>query len=38
LSDMRASAAYRLEGARGMFARYLLADMGEVTDIAEVSA
>ncbi|KAA2314665.1 xanthine dehydrogenase small subunit [Pseudooceanicola sediminis] len=38
LSDMRASAAYRLEGARGMLARYLMADLGEVTDIAEVSA
>ncbi len=36
LSDMRASAAYRLDGARGMLARYLAEDDGAFARILEV--
>ncbi len=36
LSDMRASAAYRLDGARGMLSRYLAEDLGQATRILEV--
>ena len=38
LSDHRASAAYRLEAARGMLMRCLLADLGAATSVAEVTA
>ncbi|WP_119838191.1 xanthine dehydrogenase small subunit [Pseudooceanicola algae] len=38
LSDMRASADYRLTSAANMLERYLLTDMGQMTTLAEVSA
>lgn len=38
LSDMRASAAYRLETATGMLMRYFLEDQGMATDVFQVSA
>ncbi|MCA0920637.1 xanthine dehydrogenase small subunit [Pseudooceanicola nanhaiensis] len=38
LSDMRASAAYRLEAARNMLTRYFLEDIGAATRVREVSA
>ncbi len=38
LSDMRASATYRLETAKAMLERYFLEDQGEVTNVLEVSA
>jgi xanthine dehydrogenase small subunit len=37
LSDHRASAAYRLEAARGMLMRALLADLGAATDVQGVA-
>jgi len=37
LSDMRASAEYRLEAARGMLMRYLLEDLGADTRVLDVS-
>ncbi len=37
LSDMRASAAYRLEAARGMLLRFFLEDTGARTRVLEVS-
>ncbi len=38
LTDMRASATYRLESAKAMLERYFLEDQGEVTNVLEVSA
>jgi xanthine dehydrogenase small subunit len=38
LSDMRASAAYRLETARAMLERYFAEDQGETGTVLEVSA
>jgi xanthine dehydrogenase small subunit len=38
LSDMRASAEYRLETARNMLIRYFLEDLGAATRVREVSA
>ncbi|MCA0998131.1 xanthine dehydrogenase small subunit [Alloyangia pacifica] len=38
MSDMRASAEYRLNAARNMLTRYLLADLGAATDVREVTA
>ncbi|MDO9525635.1 MAG: xanthine dehydrogenase small subunit [Gemmobacter sp.] len=38
LSDMRASAAYRMEAARGMLMRYLLEDLGAQIRVLEVKA
>ncbi len=38
MSDMRASASYRLETAKAMLERYFLEDQGEVTNVLEVSA
>ncbi|MEO1453720.1 MAG: xanthine dehydrogenase small subunit [Pseudomonadota bacterium] len=38
LSDMRASAAYRLETATAMLMRYFLEDQGAATDVLRVSA
>ncbi|CUH78158.1 xanthine dehydrogenase small subunit [Tropicibacter naphthalenivorans] len=38
LSDMRASADYRLETARNMLARYLIEDFGGDTNVLEVRA
>ncbi|WP_226628126.1 xanthine dehydrogenase small subunit [Alloyangia pacifica] len=38
MSDMRASAAYRLEAARNMLTRCMLADQGAATDVREVRA
>ncbi|GHG89086.1 xanthine dehydrogenase small subunit [Pseudodonghicola xiamenensis] len=38
LSDMRASAAYRLETARAMLGRYFAEDQGETGTVLEVSA
>lgn len=38
LSDMRASAAYRLDAAGGMLARYFAEDQGLVTSVLEVRA
>lgn len=38
LTDMRASATYRLEAAKAMLERYFLEDQGEVTNVLEVSA
>ncbi|MCP5038903.1 MAG: xanthine dehydrogenase small subunit [Rhodobacteraceae bacterium] len=38
LSDMRASAAYRLEVAQNMLVRFWLEDQGEVISVREVSA
>ncbi|WP_170383748.1 xanthine dehydrogenase small subunit [Ruegeria atlantica] len=38
LTDMRASATYRLETAKAMLERYYLEDQGEVTNVLEVSA
>ena len=38
LSDMRASAEYRLETARNMLSRYLLEDLGATTSVKEVRA
>ncbi len=38
MSDMRASARYRLETAKAMLERYFLADQGELTNVLEVSA
>ncbi|MBO9465678.1 xanthine dehydrogenase small subunit [Tropicibacter sp. R15_0] len=37
LSDMRASADYRLSSARNMLSRYLLQDLGAATDVLEVT-
>ncbi|MFZ5962578.1 xanthine dehydrogenase small subunit [Thalassococcus sp. BH17M4-6] len=37
LSDMRASADYRLSAARNMLARYLLDDLGATTSVLEVT-
>jgi xanthine dehydrogenase small subunit len=37
LSDMRASAEYRLHAARNMLTRYLLEDLGAVTRVLEVA-
>ena len=38
LSDMRASAAYRLTSAQNLLMRYFLEDQGLATDVLEVSA
>ncbi len=38
MTDMRASATYRLETAKAMLERYFLEDQGEVTNVLEVSA
>ena len=38
LSDMRASADYRLDAARNMLTRYFLEDLGAATSVLEVSA
>ncbi len=38
MTDMRASAMYRLETAKAMLERYFLEDQGEVTNVLEVSA
>ena len=38
MSDMRASAAYRLETARAMLERYFAEDMDDTTSVLEVSA
>ncbi|RAK18972.1 xanthine dehydrogenase small subunit [Salipiger aestuarii] len=38
LSDMRASASYRLVSARNMLTRYLLEDLGADTDVRKVRA
>ena len=38
LSDMRASARYRLEGARNLLMRYFHEDQGQATSVLEVSA
>lgn len=38
LSDMRASATYRLEAAKGMLARYFAEDQGQAARVLEVSA
>ncbi len=38
MSDMRASARYRLETAKAMLERYFLEDQGELTNVLEVSA
>ena len=38
MSDMRASAAYRLETARNMLSRYFLEDLGAATNVQEVRA
>ena len=38
LSDMRASAAYRLEAAQNLLLRYFLEDQGLATNVLEVSA
>ncbi|WP_029375432.1 xanthine dehydrogenase small subunit [Oceanicola sp. S124] len=38
MSDMRASADYRLKAARNMLPRYLLADLGQDVDLLEVEA
>ncbi len=38
LTDMRASATYRLETAKAMLERYFLEDQGHVTNVLEVSA
>lgn len=38
MSDMRASAHYRLETAKAMLERYFLEDQGQVTNVLEVSA
>ncbi|WP_170763713.1 xanthine dehydrogenase small subunit [Ruegeria lacuscaerulensis] len=38
LTDMRASATYRLETAKAMLERYFLEDQGETTNVLEVSA
>ncbi|WP_171229234.1 xanthine dehydrogenase small subunit [Ruegeria sp. HKCCA4008] len=38
LTDMRASALYRLETAKAMLQRYFLEDQGEITNVLEVSA
>ncbi len=38
LTDMRASATYRLETAKAMLQRYFLEDQGEVTDVLKVTA
>ncbi|AVO39043.1 xanthine dehydrogenase small subunit [Pukyongiella litopenaei] len=38
LSDMRASAAYRLDGARAMLERYFAEDRGETTNVLEVGS
>lgn len=38
LSDMRASASYRLVAARNMLTRYLLEDLGADTDVRKVRA
>ena len=37
LSDMRASAGYRLQAAQGMLARYFLEDQGLATNTLKVS-
>ena len=36
LSDMRASAAYRLEAAQGMARRYIRARLGQPVSVLEV--
>ncbi|WP_170406918.1 xanthine dehydrogenase small subunit [Ruegeria arenilitoris] len=38
MTDMRASATYRLETAKAMLERYFLEDQGELTNVLEVSA
>ncbi len=38
LTDMRASATYRLETAKAMLERYFLEDQGEVTNVLKVTA
>ncbi|SMO84937.1 xanthine dehydrogenase small subunit [Ruegeria faecimaris] len=38
MSDMRASAHYRLETAKAMLERYFLEDQGQATNVLEVSA
>ena len=38
MSDMRASARYRLTAARNMLTRYLLADLGQSVDVLEIEA
>ncbi|SDX63673.1 xanthine dehydrogenase small subunit [Ruegeria halocynthiae] len=38
MTDMRASATYRLETAKALLERYFLEDQGEVTNVLEVSA
>ncbi len=38
MSDMRASASYRLETAKAMLERYFLDDHGEITNVLEVKA
>ena len=37
LSDMRASAEYRLESARNLLIRYYLEDMGAAANVLEVA-
>jgi xanthine dehydrogenase small subunit len=37
LSDMRASATYRMDAARGLLTRYLLEDLGGATRVLEVT-
>ena len=38
MSDMRASAGYRLASAKAMLARYLAEDMGEGASVLEIRA
>ena len=38
MSDMRASAAYRLDCARAMLLRYFAEDQGHVTSVLELSS
>ena len=38
LSDMRASAAYRMEAAQNMLLRAWLEDQGQATDVLEIGA
>ena len=38
LSDMRASAQYRMDAAKNLLVRYILEDQGFATDVLEVTA
>ncbi|MCB1394604.1 MAG: hypothetical protein KDJ98_01170, partial [Rhodobacteraceae bacterium] len=38
LSDMRASARYRMDAAKNLLVRYILEDQGFATDVLEVTA